>query len=41
MLAVTKLDRLARSAVDLGRIVEQLEKQKVDLVVFNLVDGLS
>lgn len=35
ILVVTKLDRLARSAVDLGRISEQLEKQKVDLVVLN------
>ncbi|MEH6357451.1 MAG: recombinase family protein [Pseudomonadales bacterium] len=35
VLVVTKLDRLARSAVDLGRIVEQLEAQNVDLVVLN------
>ena len=35
VLVVTKLDRLARSAVDLGRIAEQLEQQKVDLIVLN------
>ncbi|WP_339672007.1 recombinase family protein [Dasania marina] len=34
-LVVTKLDRLARSAVDLGRIAEMLEQKKVDLVVLN------
>lgn len=34
-LVVTKLDRLARSAVDLGRIAERLQAKKVDLVVLD------
>jgi len=34
-LVVTKLDRLARSAVDLGKIAEQLQRKKVDLIVLD------
>lgn len=34
-LIVTKLDRLARSAVDLGKIAAQLEEKGVDLVVLD------
>lgn len=34
-LVVTKLDRLARSAVDLGKIAALLEKKGVDLVVLD------
>lgn len=34
-LVITKLDRLARSAVDLGRIAEQLHKNNVDLIVLD------
>lgn len=34
-LVVTKLDRLARSAVDLGNIVRMLEGKQVDLVVLD------
>lgn len=34
-LVVTKLDRLARSAVDLGKIAQELERKKVDLVVLD------
>lgn len=34
-LIVTKLDRLARSAVDLGKIAEQLQQKGVDLVVLD------
>lgn len=34
-LVVTKLDRLARSAVDLGKIAALLEDKKVDLVVLD------
>ena len=34
-LVVTKLDRLARSAVDLGQIAQQLEAKDVDLVVLD------
>lgn len=34
-LIVTKLDRLARSAVDLGKIAEQLQRKGVDLVVLD------
>jgi DNA invertase Pin-like site-specific DNA recombinase len=36
MFVVTKLDRLARSIVDLLNIVEQLEKKKVGLQIMNL-----
>ena len=32
---VTKLDRLARSVVDLSNIVQRLEEKKVDLVVLD------
>lgn len=35
ILVVTKLDRLARSAVDLARITEKLEQQKIDLIALN------
>jgi len=34
-LVVTKLDRLARSATDLGNIATQLQEQEVDLVVLD------
>lgn len=34
-LVVTKLDRLARSAVDLGQIARKLESKDVDLVVLD------
>lgn len=34
-LVVTKLDRLARSAVDLGQIARKLESKGVDLVVLD------
>jgi len=34
-LIVTKLDRLARSAVDLGKIAAQLQEKGVDLVVLD------
>ena len=34
-LVVTKLDRLARSAVDLGKIAALLEEKKVNLVVLD------
>ena len=34
-LVVTKLDRLARSASDLGKISEELQKKNVDLVVLD------
>jgi len=34
-LVVTKLDRLARSAVDLGQIARKLESKRVDLVVLD------
>lgn len=34
-LVVTKLDRLARSAVDLGNIASQLESKNVDLMVLD------
>lgn len=34
-LVVTKLDRLARSATDLGNIAKQLEAKDVDLVVLD------
>lgn len=34
-LVVTKLDRLARSSVDLGRIAETLQNKNVDLVVMD------
>lgn len=36
MFVVTKLDRLARSAVDLANIVKRLQKKNVDLVVLDL-----
>ena len=35
VLVVTKLDRLARSAVDLGRVAELLQEKAVDLVVLD------
>ncbi len=35
MLVVTKLDRLARSAADLGRIAEELQEKNVDLAVID------
>jgi DNA invertase Pin-like site-specific DNA recombinase len=35
VFVVTKLDRLARSVVDLARIVQKLEAKKVDLVVLD------
>lgn len=34
-VVVTKLDRLARSSVDLGRISEHLQNKRVDLVVLD------
>ena len=34
-LIVTKLDRLARSSVDLGKIADQLQQKRVDLVVLD------
>ena len=35
VFVVTKLDRLARSVVDLAGIVQRLESKKVDLVVLD------
>ena len=35
VFVVTKLDRLARSVVDLSNIVQRLEEKKVDLVVLD------
>ena len=35
VFVVTKLDRLARSVVDLARIVQKLESKNVDLVVLD------
>ena len=35
VFVVTKLDRLARSVVDLSIIVQRLEEKKVDLVVLD------
>ncbi|MGE4579963.1 MAG: recombinase family protein [Desulfuromonadales bacterium] len=35
VFVVTKLDRLARSVVDLAGIVQKLEAEKVDLVVLD------
>jgi DNA invertase Pin-like site-specific DNA recombinase len=34
-LVVTRLDRLARSAVDLGNIAKRLEQKRVDLIVLD------
>jgi len=36
VFVVTKLDRLARSVTDLGRIVERLEAKKVTLRILNI-----
>ena len=35
VFVVTKLDRLARSVIDLAGIVQKLEAEKVDLVVLD------